>query len=337
MMRIATLLLLVLPMSGCYYMQAAAGQLEVLRKRDAIDDIIADPATPAELTARLTLVTEARDFSVNVLKLPDNDSYRSYADLERDYVVWNVFAAPEFELRPKTWCYPVAGCVSYRGYFSRDKAIKEARRLEKQGMDVSVGGVAAYSTLGKFDDPLLSTMMQWDDVRLVAVLFHELAHQVVYVKGDSAFNESFATAVEEFGVRRWLESRNESDLLQDYLADRQMQQQLMGVVADARTGLGKLYASDIGDAAMRVAKQAQLASLSNEMAEVLVSQGRDASRWQAAHLNNARLITMILYEGRLPEFRAMLRDCDEDIACFYLAAKTAAKTVAEEVADPLSD
>lgn len=324
MLRAATALVLLLALSGCYYMQAAAGQLEVLRKRQPIDAVIAADTTSDELAARLSLLKEARDFSITELRLPDNGSYRSYTDLQREYVVWNVFAAEEFALRPKTWCYPVAGCVSYRGYFSRDNAIKMARRLRDKGMDVSVGGVAAYSTLGRFDDPILNTMLQWDDVRLVAVLFHELAHQVVYVKGDSAFNESFATAVEEFGVQRWLTSRGESQLLHQYTEDRALQQTIMQRIATAREALRGVYASSVDVDAMREQKSARLAALSEEIVALLEAQGRDASRWRDSELNNARLISMVLYEGKLPQFRALLSQCDDDIDCFFAAARSAA-------------
>jgi len=239
------LLILCVPLAGCYYMQAASGQWEVLRKRQPIDEVISDPETSPELVARLRLLDEARDFSVQALELPDNKSYRTYTHLDRDYVVWNVFAAPEFSLVPKTWCYPVAGCVSYRGYFSKGNATKEAEGLKTDGLDVAVGGVAAYSTLGKFNDPVLSTMMRWDDIDLIAVLFHELAHQLVYVKDDSAFNESFATAVEEIGVRLWLESRGNEAMMADYVAGRELQQSLMLLVVKAREALEPVYESDL--------------------------------------------------------------------------------------------
>ena len=187
-------------LSACYYVQATRGQIEVLSKREPIDEVLASPETDDELGRRLRLVQEAREFSIDELGLPDNDSYRSYSDLERDFVVWNVFAAPEFSLQAREWCYPIVGCVSYRGYFSETAAREEADRLARKGFDVAVGGVPAYSTLGNFADPVLSTMMRWDDVRLVSTLFHELAHQVLYIKDDTAFNESFATAVEEIGI-----------------------------------------------------------------------------------------------------------------------------------------
>ena len=318
------LLFLCLPMSGCYYMQAASGQLEVLRKRESLAEVIADPDTTPELALRLSLLEEARDFSIAVLGLPDNKSYRTYTELERDYVVWNVFAAPEFSLQPKVWCFPVAGCVSYRGYFSKDAATKEAERLKREGFDVAVGGVAAYSTLGKFSDPILSTMMRWDDVDLIAVLFHELAHQVVYVKDDSAFNESFATAVEEIGVQLWLEARNEQEKMADFIAGRELQQSLLALMQDAREVLEEVYAADIDVNSKRFRKRERLKTLAEDIAAELQRNGRDGSGWVNGELNNARLISTALYEGQLPSFRALFARCKEDIECFYSAAKNLA-------------
>jgi len=322
--RFLLLLILCAPLTGCYYMQAASGQWEVLRKRQPIDEIINDPETPPELVARLRLLDEARDFSVEVLGLPDNKSYRTYADLERDYVVWNVFAAPEFSLAPKNWCYPVAGCVSYRGYFSKDNATKEAERLKAEGFDVAVGGVAAYSTLGKFNDPVLSTMMRWGDIDLIAVLFHELAHQVVYVKDDSAFNESFATAVEEIGVRLWLEAQGEQEKMADYVAGRELQQSLMALVVKAREALQPVYESDIAVAQKRLLKREHLKTLADDVAAELQRNGKDASGWLSGELNNARLISTTLYEGKLPTFRALYIRCEENLDCFYTEAKSLA-------------
>ena len=315
------LLFLCVPLTGCYYMQAASGQWEVMRKREPIDEVIRDSATSPELAARLRLLDEARDFSVEILGLPDNKSYRTYADLERDYVVWNVFAAPEFSLTPKQWCFPVAGCVSYRGYFSKDDALRESQRLSDDGFDVAVGGVAAYSTLGNFSDPILSTMLRWDDIDLVAVLFHELAHQVVYVKDDSAFNESFATAVEEIGVQLWLKSRGEEKLMADYIAGRELQQSLLGLVAVARSVLEKVYASDIDVEDKRVLKRERLKTLAEDVAAEIQRNGGEGSGWLSGELNNARLISMTLYEGRLPSFRALYAKCENKLQCFYAEAK----------------
>jgi len=298
-------------------MQAAKGQLELNRKREPIEDVLQDEDTSPELAARLRLVQEARQFSVDELSLPDNKSYHTYADIERDFVVWNVFAAPEFSMQPKTSCFPVAGCVAYRGYFSKDDAIRESERLAAKGFDVAVGGVAAYSTLGKFNDPVVSSMMNWDDVRLVGVLFHELAHQVLYVKGDSGFNESFATAVEEFGVQRWLTSRGQEDEITAYVEARQVRQDLMLLVADARDELEDVYAGELSDEDKRHAKRLRLNALGEDAAALLEQNGRDGTNWLNGELNNARLVSLTLYEGRLPEFRALLGQCEQDIECFY--------------------
>jgi len=282
---------------------------------------MADAATPARLAEQLRLLGAARDFSIEVLRLPDNNSYRTYTELQRDYVVWNVFAAPEFSLRAKNWCFPVAGCVSYRGYFAKERAVRESQRLSRQGYDVAVGGVAAYSTLGKFSDPLLSTMMRWDDVRLVAVLFHELAHQVVYVKGDTAFNESFATAVEEYGVQRWLESRGEQDQLANYHQQRELQQATLWLVDDARKDLEEIFSGSLDDANKRANKQRRLAKLGEDATAVMRTAGRETAGWFAGDLNNAHLISMVLYEGRLPSFRALLDGCDNELPCFYASVE----------------
>lgn len=324
MLRFVVILLCLAPLSGCYYVQAAKGQWELTRKREPIGELLAQDDISPDLAARLLLVQEARQFAIDELGLPDNDTYRTYADIERDYVVWNVFAAPEFSMQPKTWCFPVAGCVSYRGYFSKDAAERKARRLADSGFDVAVGGVAAYSTLGKLKDPVLSSMMKWDDVQLVGVLFHELAHQVLYVKGDSGFNESFATAVEEFGVQRWLKSRATTAEVHKYRERRALRQSLMALIAVAREELKSIYDGPLGDDGKRDAKRERLARLGDDVAGLFRKEGRDPGNWLSGDLNNARLVSMTLYEGRLPEFRALLEKCDKRIPCFYEQAKALA-------------
>ncbi|MCH7828980.1 MAG: aminopeptidase [Proteobacteria bacterium] len=321
MARILLILLCYSMLAGCYYMQAAAGQWEVIHKRVPLEDVIGAADTSPELASRLRLLNAARDFSIEVLGLPDNKSYRTYTDLSRDYVVWNVFAAPEFSLQPEQWCFPIAGCVNYRGYFSHDKAIRESERLAKKGFDVAVGGVAAYSTLGNFSDPLLSTMMRWGDIELIAMLFHELAHQVVYVKDDSAFNESFATAVEEFGVKSWLEFRGQGEQMAAYHENRELQRRLMVLVAAARGTLRSVYSADIEDSRKRELKRARLKLLARDIRAERERHGRESAGWFSDEINNAHLISMTLYEGRLPSFRTMLSQCDDNILCFYRAAQ----------------
>ncbi len=313
-----------LGLSGCYYAQAVRGHIGVMNKREPIAEIVADEATPSELANRLRLVADARRFSVDELGLPDNDSYRSYADLERDFVVWNVVAAPEFSLEPRTWCYPVVGCVSYRGYFAEAAARKKAAELEAGGFDVAFGGVAAYSTLGRFDDPILNTMLHWGDSELVAVMFHELAHQVVYVKGDTGFNESFATAVEEIGLERWLTARGEAAALADYRARRALTHRMMAAIAAARDDLEVLYASTLPRDAKRNGKAARLAALAREIRALYAAEERAPPAWVDGNLNNARIASMTLYHGLLPAFRALLAGCDDDLPCFYAATRTLA-------------
>jgi predicted aminopeptidase len=315
---IATALLItIIQIEGCYYMQAIRGQFEVMNARQPIPEVIADEESPAELKKRLTIVQEARVFAVDELLLADNKSYRSYADLGRDYVVWNVFAAPEFSLEPKTWCYPVAGCVAYRGYFAEETARKKAQSLRDDGFDVAVGGVSAYSTLGRFSDPVLNTMMRWPDTQLVATIFHELAHQKLYVKGDTAFNESFATAVADIGIKRWLEERDELTNIRLYLQSRELRQSMMTLVDEAKAELQTLYESNQDDELRRSRKQALLDDLSAAAGRLVADSGSGAVNWLAAPLNNARLASVGLYEGRQEVFKKILRDCGKELTCFY--------------------
>jgi predicted aminopeptidase len=321
MLRVVLLVLCSVCLHGCYYVQAAKGQWELTRTREPLAEVIADEATSPALAARLRLVQEARQFAIDELALPDNDTYRTYADIERQFVVWNVFATPEFSLQPETWCFPVAGCVSYRGYFRKADAEREAQRLAARGFDVAVGGVAAYSTLGRFKDPVLSSMLQWDDVQLVAVLFHELAHQVLYVKGETGFNESFATAVEEHGVERWLAARGLQDQYAAYLARREVRAHIIGLAEVARADLEAVYAGTAAVEDKRRAKKDRLATLQRDIIVHLEQAGHDPGGWAAGEMNNARLVPMLLYTGRLPEFRALLRSCAGDMPCFYAKAR----------------
>ena len=308
-------------LSGCYYLQAAQGQLEVLNKRIPIAELVQDPETPDELGARLQLVIEARQFSISELGLPDNDSYLSYSDVGRDFVVWNVYAAPEFSLEPKHWCYPIVGCVSYRGYFSEDVANRVAVKLGKRGYDVAVGGVTAYSTLGRFDDPVLNTMLRWNDVQLVVVLFHELAHQVLYIKDDTAFNESFATAVEEIGIERWLEQRGKSEEISAYRERKELHRRLVQLADVAREDLNAYFSETIDPDEKRLLKDQRLELLSEDVTAELQNADRAPGHWLSGRLNNAHLIPLTLYEGRVPAFRALLAACYEDIKCFYAQSR----------------
>ena len=320
--KLAVTILLVGPsLGGCYYVQAAHGQLDVMRRSEPIEAVVAAPETSASLAGRLMLIEDARTYSVLELGLPDNGSYRSYADLGRDYVVWNVVAAPEFSTRPREWCFPVAGCVAYRGYFSEEAARRKAARLRADGFDVAVGGVPAYSTLGRLDDPVLSTMLRRDDVDLVALLFHELAHQRLYVKGDTAFNESFATVVEETGIERWLQDRGEAGDYAAYRQRRAFREEVVGLVEAARQELDKAYAAPVAPAEMRRRKSARLEALAASLRAAFEAEGLAVPEWVDEDLNNARLASMALYHGRVPELRALLDACAGELECFYARAR----------------
>ncbi len=323
-------LIAALQLGGCYYMQAVNGQLELLRKREPITEVLADDALPEDVRQKLDLVLEARQFSVDELQLPDNGSYRSYADLNRDFVVWNVFAAPEFSLTPKTWCFPVVGCVAYRGYFAEASARGLADQLAGEGYDVHVGGVPAYSTLGRFDDPVLNTMVRWSDVDLVTTVFHELAHQRLFVKGDTAFNEAYATAVAEAGLERWLNARGDSDTLERYFRRDAFRRELTIVADRARQDLERLYASSLDETTMRARKEERLSQLADEANRRARELGYENAGWLGRPVNNARLASVSLYRGYLPQFRAILADCDAELDCFYAEADRLAALDIEE-------
>ena len=306
-----------MPLGGCYYVQAINGQVDLLRKREPIDEVLTDTALAEGTRQKLDLVRDARRFAVDELLLPDNGSYTTYADLERDYVVWNVFAAPEFSLAPKTWCFPVVGCVAYRGYFSQASAERQAERLADKGYDVFVGGVPAYSTLGRFEDPVLNTMMRWSDTDLVATLFHELAHQRLFIKNDTAFNESFATAVAEEGLRRWLFARGEEGALDEYRRRDQFRDALNQLADTARVDLQAVYAGDVDEAVKRVEKARRIERLREDAKALAAERGFAGTGWLGGVVNNARLASVGLYRGDVPAFRAVLETCAKELPCFY--------------------
>jgi predicted aminopeptidase len=332
LLRLIALLLAASSLSGCYLTQAAMGQLEIVTKREPIAAVIARPTTTEPLRKRLEYVSSAREFATHALALPDNKSYRSYADLERPYVVWNVFATDEFSVEPRRWCFPIAGCVVYRGYFSEARAESYARKLRFAGEDTNVGGVAAYSTLGHFDDPVLNTMLAWNDVQLAGTLFHELAHQVVYVPGESEFNEAFATTVEEAGLERWLTARGRVQEMRTWYAQRERNEAFVGLLLVTRERLRNLYAEKLPTEAMRDRKQAEFGRLKFEYTQLKAKWNGYAGydRWFDRALNNAHLISAATYHGCLPKFRELLKSGESDLPRFYATVKSLAKESREE-------
>ena len=301
-------------LSGCYYLHLAGGQMEMNRKREPIEDVIASPDTDASLRRRLELAARARDFAMSGLGLPDNGSYRTYADLGRRYVTWNLFAAPEFSVEPRKWCFPIAGCVSYRGYFDEARATREAGKMRSKGFDVFVGPSIAYSTLGHLRDPVLNTMFGYGDSELAAFIFHELAHQAVYAPGDTDFNEAFATVVETEGLERWLAHESRSADLGKFLAARKRQRDDADRMVEARRRLAALYGEKLDPAITRERKAAEFAQLRDSLA----AGGRPVS----GDFNNARLVAVATYERCVPALRAELDRLNNDLPAFYAAMIT---------------
>jgi predicted aminopeptidase len=324
-----------LALAGCetiaYYAQAVNGHLSLMHRALPVEQVIADPATPEQLRARLELARAVRDFASRELALPENASYRSYADLERRYAVWNVVAAPEFSLEPEQSCFPVAGCVAYRGFFSREGAERHAKGLRERGLDVFVYGVPAYSTLGRFDDPLLSTFIGYPEAELARLVFHELAHQVAYVKDDSTFNESFAVAVEREGVRRWLAAAGREKDLDAFREAQRRNAEFMRALDAARARLAALYRQRIAPEAMRQLKRAELEKLGSEpdFRRYAERRGKSGSDPDFSP-NNALLAAFATYTGLAPEFERLLAAEGGDLERFYGAVRAlAAKPRAE--------
>jgi predicted aminopeptidase len=325
------LVVALLALQGCgtlYVMQAANGEWQVMRARKPIDKILKDPKTPQEFRDTLTQVNAAREFASRELALPDNRSYRTYADVHRPYVVWNVVAAPEFSVHPKQWCFPVAGCVAYRGYFVEKRARSFAGRLGRQGYDVTLDGVPAYSTLGKFADPVLSTMLPYGPDELAAIIFHELAHQLLYVKNDTGFNEAFATTVENAGLERWLTLNGHADEIRRYRKDSTREREYVDLFDRTRAQLARLYASGLPVAQMRARKTQTLATLAAEIKDLEKRQGVKSSgydEWIKEGLNNARLASEANYYDCVPGFERLLAEQDNDLPRFYAAARELAR------------
>ena len=307
---------------GCssvgYYLQSIEGQMQILQERRSITDVSASPTTPPALKARLKVVLGIRDFASHALKLPDNQSYRGYADLGRQYVVWNVFAAEEFSVKPRQWCFPIAGCVGYRGYFAQARAEAYARELRDEGLDVFVSGVPAYSTLGWFDDPVLNTFIHYPEYELARLIFHELAHQVAYAKNDSEFNESFSVAVELEGVQRWIAAHGDAGMRADFERSQQRRAQFSAQVLIYREALDALYRSELPPAVMRERKAGVFADLKQDYQALKTEWGGFAGYDRFfSDINNANLASVAIYHTLVPQFRQLLARSNGDLAAFY--------------------
>lgn len=319
-LRLVVTIIILFVLSGCaslnYYSQSIQGQFEVIKKRQNINAILQENAISDVLRNKLNTALVLRNFSVQHLGLPQNNSYLSYANLERDYVIWNIFANAEFSLKPLNWCYLIVGCLSYRGYFSKSDAQQHAIELEQQGYDVYLGGVSAYSTLGWFDDPVLNTMLRWSDVRLATVMFHELAHQQLYIKNDTEFNESYADAVAHIGVTKWLESNPR--LLKEYEQSQQHERQFVNLIMHYKSKLNEVYQSKKSDDEKRNLKQELLKKMNDDYLILSKPWSKNIYKtWFSTDINNAKLAAIVTYRKYVPDFLDIYQKLQHDLTKFY--------------------
>jgi predicted aminopeptidase len=301
-----------------YYWQTAAGQFDLLSRARSIHDVI-DQSDDVALKLRLQQIERMRVFASRELGLPSNGSYTRYTDLGRPFVTWTVFATPELSLTPRTWCFPIAGCVAYRGYFTESDATSEASRLTADGNDVYIGHVPAYSTLGYFDDPILSSFVRWPETDVARLIFHELAHQLIYVPGDTVFNESYAVTVERAGLERWLAHEHEPELMAQFERTERTRAEFYALVQDARARLAAIYASKASAAQKRKQKEQVFADMQRAY---LAAKAKDPGLtgyegWFSEKPNNARIAALALYTDRVPAFRELLREQGGDLSRFY--------------------
>jgi predicted aminopeptidase len=341
------LLAAVLAMSGCqtfsFYRQAIHGQYQIIAHQQKIEKLLADGQTPARLKEKLQLVQSLRAFAKAELKLPVNGHYQKYVDVHRPFVVWNVEAAPEFSLAAKSWWYPFVGSLDYRGYFSEADASKYAARLAKRGYDVYVGGVAAYSTLNWFKDPVLNTFVFEPEADLAETIFHELGHQRVFARGDTDFNEAFATTVGQEGARRWLRAKGDAAAGQKYLGELRRDGEFVRLILAARQQLEALYGNERTTGGeieattknhmnpseqLRRQKRQILDRLQQEYARMKTAQWGGDSRyddWFAHRVNNAKLNSVAAYHDLVPGFERLLEQNGGDLEQFYRAADELAR------------
>ena len=336
----ACALISVFLLAGCagpaWYTQAVSGHLALMNQRTDISEVLADEKTDPALKQDLELAVEIRDFAINQLGLPDNGSYTEFVRTGRDAVTWNIVATPEFSLEAKRWCFFVAGCVSYRGYFNQHKAERFENKLKKKSYDVTISPAIAYSTLGWFDDPLLDTMLQYPDEQLAAFIFHELAHQQLYVKGDTAFSEAYASFVEEIGVREWLQATGRHDLLVRWQSMNTASIQFNALLQNTRDQLNGVYLSGLDKEEMRSQKKLVFIEMKTRYLALVNEHWAGINHyrsWFSLELNNARLALMKLYNGGSCAFEKLYESAGGNIVLFHqLSADRAALNPDERAA-----
>lgn len=309
----------------------------MLQKTRDVDDVLEDRNTQPELAERLRLAQRIRKFAIHRLHLPESDSYTIYADLERNYAVKNLFAAEEFSVLAHRWCYLIIGCAGYRGYFDEQKLNDYVITLKQKNFDVYVANVSAYSTLGWFDDPLLNTFIFWPEPRLAGLIFHELSHQRLYMDGDTRFNESFAVAVQQAGVVKWLQATGQPLKLKQYQQYLVNRQQVVELIGHARENLQLLYQKDMPEVQKRIHKQLLFRQLKQDYKTLSASfDVNDGFKyWFADELNNAQLVSVSTYYTRVPAFRNLLQSHDDDFESFYRHVERLADMSSQERNDCL--
>ena len=323
MIRITLLLVFTVFLQACsslaYYWEKIEGHSEILNKQRPIQDVIYDPKTTQKIKQRLTNAKEARKFASEILKLPDNDSYRNYADIGRDYVVWTVVATPPYSIKPKEWCFIIVGCLSYRGYFSKQSAEDFAAELRKKKMDVYVAGTKAYSTLGWFDDPLLNTMLYKSEAYRIGIIFHELAHQQMYADSDTAFNEAFATTVELQGIKHWFTLTDKQQLYADYAVAKNRDKEFKNLLIQAQENLKNIYVLEQSDSVLESKKMQVFKKLKNQYEKFKQrwSDYNGYDKWMAQPLNNAHLALVATYNNWVPALTQLFEQSNHDYKIFY--------------------
>lgn len=341
--KLAFVFAAIIVLTGCstvgYYSQIVSGHMRIVFGKRPVAEIVSDDSVNDVIKHRLQVAQNARQFAIQDLGLPDNESYTSFYDTGRRFVTWNVVAAEEFSFNPVAWCFPIAGCVSYRGYYELQDATAYAQDLAKQGLDVSVNGATAYSTLGWFKDPILNTMLARSDPAIASLLFHELAHQQLYVGDDSTFNESFATFVEKEGLRQWRKNVEEtnptpldSKIAEELAARDQREIEFVALLNTVKEDLEVLYELPIGEDEMRSRKSARFEQMRDEYDALKDSWGgyTGYDDWMKRDLNNARLVAVGTYNDYIPAFEEMFRQNDSSLEKFYVAALEVSKMPAPE-------
>lgn len=308
-----------------YYLDLMAGHSELLEQRKPVSEVINDENTNNNLREALLKSQKIRDFASKSLYLPENNSYRQYADLNRPFVVWNVVAAKKLSVEAKKWCFLFVGCLSYKGYFSKEEAETEAKRLAAAGYDVHIAGAKAYSTLGWFDDPLLNTMMYRSESRRAGIIFHELAHQLIYIENDTAFNEAFATVVEQEGIRKWFAKNGKHKEYADYLQQNKRDAQINDLLLETRKALMALYKSNAPAERKLISKKQHFALLQKKYQQLKKTwTGKNINafdEWMTQDLNNSHLLLVATYYDLVPIFKNIMKEENNNFKRFYARVK----------------